>query len=101
MNREKVKAKTETVLILCCSVLIPLLLVGYGVQTRRYESLKKEVIALEDKQMKLVEENKTLIANISMLSNANRIERIAEQQLGMHKAESDEIVRVEMKSAAK
>ena len=42
-----------------------------------------------------------MITNISMLSNANRIERIAEQQLGMHKAESDEIVRVEMKGAAK
>ena len=34
--------------------------------------------------------------DISVLTSAERIERIAEEELGMHKAESEDIVRVEM-----
>ena len=42
------------------------------------------------------EENKKLIIDISLLSSGQRIGNIAENELGMHKAEGDEIIRVEM-----
>ena len=58
--------------------------------------VQSEVKALEQKQMELVEENKRLITDISLLSSGERIGKIAEEELGMHKAESEEIVRVEM-----
>ena len=45
---------------------------------------------------KLIEENKKLVSDISQLSSAERIERIAVEELGMHKAEAEDIVRVEM-----
>lgn len=83
------------------AVAIPLLLILATVQARSYEKLKKEVEALEDRQVELVEENRKLISGISVLSSSQRIQKIAEEELGMHRAESDEIVRVEMKNSSK
>ena len=51
---------------------------------------------LEKKQEQLVEENKKLISDISLLSSTDRIEKIATEELGMHKAETSDIVRVQM-----
>ena len=83
---------------LCCflAVVIPLLLVAYALQAKRFNDLSKEITALEKKQEKLIEENKKLVSDISLLTSARRIEKIAVEELGMHKAESDDIVRVEM-----
>ena len=55
-----------------------------------------EVVELERKQEKLIEENKRIVSEISVLTNAERIEKIAVEELGMHKAEAEDIVRVEM-----
>ena len=41
-------------------------------------------------------ENKKLVSDIAVLSSADRIEKIAVEELGMHKAETEDIVRVEM-----
>ena len=38
-----------------------------------------------------------MITDISLLSSGERIQKIAENELGMHKAESEDIVRVEMR----
>ena len=81
-----------------CAVAIPVLLVINSLQALKYKKLEREVTALEKKQVELVEENKRLITNISLLSNSDRIEKIASEELGMHKAESEEIVRVEMRN---
>lgn len=83
--------------MLLASLLIPLLLALVALQAYRYEKLEGEVKALEQKQVELVEKNKKLISDISTLSNSARIENLAENELGMHKAKSDEIVRVEIK----
>ncbi len=80
---------------------IPGLLILNGIQSGKYQSLKKEVVDLEKKQERLIEENKRLITDISVLSSSDRIESIAENDLGMRKAETDEIVRVEMRKAEK
>lgn len=87
----------EIISVVFFAALIPTLLIVNALQARRYENLLNEVEALEKKQERLVEENKKLIADISLLSNTERIKKIAEEELGMHKAKSDEIVRVEMK----
>ncbi|MCR5723982.1 MAG: cell division protein FtsL [Treponema sp.] len=88
---------TDKLFMYVAAVLIPLLLVVDAVQATRYKRLEKEVAALEDKQVELVEENRKLISDISVLSSSDRIEQLAEQELGMHKAKSNEIVRVEIK----
>ena len=79
------------------AILIPLLLGLEVWQTERYRKLQKEIRELENKQVELVEENKKLISDISVLSSSERIEKIAEEELNMHKAETKDIVRIEIK----
>ena len=78
------------------TISIPAMLILYGLQAKKYKDLTKEVIELERKQEKLIEENKRIVSEISVLTNAERIEKIAVEELGMHKAEAEDIVRVEM-----
>lgn len=85
------------VFICVCAIAIPALLFVNSLQALRYKKLEREVASLEKKQIELVEENKRLITNISLLSSSDRIEKIASTELNMHKAESEEIIRVEMK----
>ncbi len=80
---------------------IPSLLIFDAFQARKYADLQKQVRDLERKQEELVEQNKKLITDISVLSGADRIESIAKDELGMRFAESDEIIRVEMKEKDK
>ncbi len=80
-----------------CAVLVPALFALNAMQAARYMKIQNEVKALEQKQVELVEENKRLITDISLLSSGERIGKIAEEELGMRKAESEEIVRVEMR----
>lgn len=75
---------------------VPAMLILYGLQAKKYKDLTKEVVELERKQEKLIEENKRIVSEISVLTNAERIEKIAVEELGMHKAEAEDIVRVEM-----
>lgn len=78
------------------ALLIPGLFFSYGVETKRYCDLSSEITALEKKQERLIEQNKRLVSDISVLSSTERIEKLATGTLGMHKATSQEIVRVEM-----
>ena len=97
-TRKMRKIKIGELLVVCTlAFLIPALLILNSLQARRYEDLSDEISALEKKQEQLVEENKELVTDISLLSSTARIEKIAQEELGMHKAESDDIVRVEMK----
>jgi cell division protein FtsL len=45
----------------------------------------------------VVEENRRLIAQVSELSGSDRIGETARSELGMEKAKTDDIVRVEMR----
>lgn len=90
------KNVAKTVFYIFVAVLIPGLLVLNAIQAERYMQIQREVKELEKKQIQLVEENKKLITDISLLSSAQRIGNIAENELEMHKAETEEIVRVEM-----
>lgn len=92
----KIKDFFKALLICIFALSIPLMLGLYAMQAKKYTDLSKEVLELEAKQEKLIEENKKLVSDISQLSSAERIEKIAVEELGMHKAEAEDIVRVEM-----
>ena len=91
-----VKNGFKTIFYIVIAIMIPGLLILNAIQAERYMKIQREVEELEKKQIKLVEENKKLITDISLLSSAQRIGNIAENELDMHKAETEEIVRVEM-----
>lgn len=90
------------IIFLCfITLLIPGILCLYAFQAKKYTDLTKEIAELELKQEQLIEENKKLISDISLLSSPERIEKIATEELGMHKAENEDIIRVEMKGDKK
>lgn len=94
----KIRHDTRLRFVAYASVLlIPLLLALDAFQAHRYARLKNELARLEARQVEIVEQNRRLISDISLLSSSDRIGRIAEEELGMHKAESEDIVRVEIK----
>jgi len=96
MTKLKIKDFFKIIAICLFAASIPALLALYAVQAKKYTDLTKEVAELEVKQEKLIEENKKLVSDISQLSSAERIERIAVEELGMHKTEAEDIIRVEM-----
>lgn len=96
-DTKKIRFVLWTVCVVLMAVCIPGLLAMNAIQSKKYASLEREVEELEQKQEDLVEQNKKLITDISVLSSSERIKNIAENELGMRKAETEEIVRVEMK----
>ena len=102
-NKTKVNVKNIFIRIGICLfvLLIPFMLFMYGFQAKRYSKLKIEIKALEQKQEKLIEENKKIVNEIAILSSADRIEKMAVEELRMHKAQADDIVRVEITSEKK
>lgn len=95
-NKLKKRNVINVILIVIFTISIPSLLVLYALQAKRYTDLEKNIRDLEQKQIQLIEENKKIVSEISVLSSSDRIEQYAVEELGMHKAESEEIVRVEM-----
>ncbi len=94
----KIKTKVffQILFIVLLALMIPGLLIIYGFQAKKYSTLYEDVVGLEKKQEQLIEQNKKLISDISLVSNSDEIERKANEELNMHKAEKEEIVRVEM-----
>jgi cell division protein FtsL len=54
-------------------------------QGYRFESLKREVRAMEEEQRDWLEQNKKLVAAVAVLSSPERILRIAEKELRLKK----------------
>ncbi len=90
--------KRGSLVIYLIAICIPALLLVNVYQANRFKNLKHELNSLEDRQVELVEKNRELISDISVLSSSDRIEKLAENELGMHKANKEDIVRVEIKS---
>ena len=77
---------------MCLLTLVVCLLMAFcGILSRKY--VKK----LNLSQYSVIEQNKRLVSEISTLTSSERIEDIAVNELGMRKAESEEIMRVEVK----
>ena len=83
--------------IILLALCIPALLALANFETRRYATLNTEVKQLEEEQANLIEENKKLVSNIGIIASSERIEKIAVSEYGMRLAESDEIIRIEVK----
>lgn len=93
---KKIKSVSDIFVVLL-ALCIPALLILTGIQTHRYSVLEKQVNQLNASQYEIIEKSKRLVSDISVLANSDRIEKIASEELGMRKAESEEIVRVEIK----
>ena len=78
------------------TVSIPCLFYLTVKQSRVYNTLEREVNAYNDEQNRLIAENKRKISAISILSKPQRIEKIAVEELDMHKADSSQIIRVSL-----
>jgi cell division protein FtsL len=75
-------------------VTIPLLL-GLAVwQSNRYRNLEQEIRRLEQLQAEWVEGNKRLIAANAVLSSPQRIEHIAQKDLGLRKIRPENVLQV-------
>jgi len=92
----KKEKKVSRVSIYFIALLIPSFLCLDSMQSLKYVSIQREIWELEKTEAKLIEKNKTLIADISNLSSTSRIEAIAVNELAMRKATSSEIMRVEV-----
>ena len=99
--KAKIKYILHRILVCLLAISIPLLLIAYGFQSKKYSELSREVNRLEKTQEELIEQNKKLVGDISLLSSSDVIEKKAVEELGMHKAETEDIVRVEMNGAKK
>ena len=75
------------------TVSIPCLFFLTVKQSQVYNTLEREVNAYNDEQNRLIAENKRKISAISILSKPQRIEKIAVEELDMHKADSSQIIR--------
>ncbi len=95
MRTEKPFAKSFFMILM--ALCIPAFLAVEAIQSNKYSRLDTEIRILEQKQNDAIESNKRLITELGLLSSSTRIEKIAVEELGMHQATSDEIVRVEMK----
>ena len=75
---------------------IPLFM-GLGVwQSHRYANLKQEINRLEEAQADWVESNKRLIAGIAVLSSPERIEHIAQNELGLSKIKPEDVLQIKI-----
>ena len=68
-------------------------------QTSRYGDLERELGKLEKTQDEWVENNKRLIALITLYSSPDRIEYIARQELGLQKKRPEEVLQISIRNA--
>ncbi len=94
MNGEKNKIRWFAMLVMALS--IPTFLALEAMQSNKFAKLEYDVEKLEDLQGDTIDNNKELITDLGFLASSSRIEKIAVEELEMHQATSDEIVRVEM-----
>lgn len=92
--------KIHFVVMLLCVIGIPALLFFAEINFRKFNKEEEIVKGIELQEEKGVAEIERRKAELSLLSANARIEKIAEE-MGMHKAATDEIVRVEIKDEEK
>ncbi|MCR4715127.1 MAG: cell division protein FtsL [Treponemataceae bacterium] len=80
------------------ALVVPLLLVVGLFQIHRFRTLKTEVDELDSRQYSIIDGNRRLVGEISLLAGSDRIEQTAVEEYGMQKAESEDIVRVRVGS---
>ncbi|MCR4939135.1 MAG: cell division protein FtsL [Treponemataceae bacterium] len=85
--------------ILCMlAFLVPLLLVMGLFQVHRFKVLQAEVDELDEKQYSVIDGNRRLVGEVSLLAGADRIEETAVEEYGMKESESEDIIRIKVGS---
>ncbi len=73
---------------------IPVVLFFSTWQNFRYRILYSEVRELERVQEEWIEENKSLIVGIEIFKSPKRIDKIAVNELGLHRATASEVLKI-------
>ena len=63
-------------------------------QVFRYKQLENEIVRFEDRQQELLEKNRRLIAGMSVLQSPQRLDQLAEMELGLQKIEPGKLIRI-------
>ena len=87
----------KNVIAVLLVLMIPFFLFFAVWQGMEYSSLEAEVRQLEQEQYEVIDMNRRFISGITVLSSPGRIERLAVEELKMRKAETGEIMRIEMR----
>ncbi len=90
------KGAAKKAAFLGAALSVPLLLALNVVQAYRYTALKSQLEGLEAEQREWVENNKRLITALSALESPQRIEKLANGALGLKKAGTEDILRVDV-----
>ena len=77
-------------------ITIPLFLGLTVWQSNRYMNLKLEMDRLEQTQADWVEANKRLITGIAVLSSPQRIQHIAENDLGLRRIRPEDVLQIKI-----
>ncbi len=81
-------------------LMVPFFLFFAVWQGMEHSALETEIKQLEREQYEVINVNRRFISGITVLSSPGRIEKLASEELGMRKAETGEIMRIEMKEGA-
>ena len=95
---KKVNGVKKSILVCVLAMFVPLLLVAGLFQIHRFRTLKTEVDELDSRQYSIIDGNRRLVGEISLLTGSDRIEHTAVDEYGMQEAESEDIIRVKVGS---
>jgi cell division protein FtsL len=84
----------KKILLYAFVISVPLALCAVVWQASRYSVLKRETKNLVERQEDCIENNKRLMAEITTLSSAARIDSVAQQGLGLSKRKPEEVLQV-------
>ena len=93
---KKVNSVKKSILMCVLAFIVPLLLVVGLVQVHRYKTLAADVDELDSRQYSIIDGNRRLVGELSLLTGSDRIEQTAVDEYGMQEAESEDIVRVKV-----
>jgi len=86
----------KKIVLLLLALSVPALLSVEVWQVYRYRRLQDEVGELEVEQKRWLEENKKVLANISLFRSPERIQKLAEQALGLESAGPERILTIKV-----
>lgn len=95
-SMKKVNSVKKSILMCVLALVVPLLLVAGLFQVHRYKTLAADVDELDSRQYSIIDGNRRLVGELSLLTGSDRIEQTAVEEYGMQEAESEDIVRVKV-----
>lgn len=85
----------EKWLLFSLVLLVPGLFFANVWQSYRYAQIERDVVAVHDEHLQVIEENRRLIVGISGLRSPSRIRLLAEEELGLAPIDADGVRRID------